>query len=363
VTKPLLHLWSLGIEEQYYIIWPMLVYLAWRRHISFLILVGTITAISFATNVHLLHTDLVQTFFSPLTRFWELLMGSLLAYLTLHKISLRDIALHRLGMALGKSDTLLKSTGAWLCHAQPILGALLIGIAVLLVTKESAFPGWWALLPTMGAYLIISAGQHSWLNRTVLSNRVVVWIGLISYPLYLWHWPILSFLRITHGNNEVPLIYRFGAVITAIFLAWLTFMFLERSIRGRKNNIHTALILMATIMFVGVLGFVVHQNDGYPKRIPKEYLVNRDQLVWDASFNSDESCSKKFPDGQYCKISNIQVPPNVVLLGDSHANQFYLGLEKYYSNSGRNLINLGRGGALHSMELMDHFTPQLIFNA
>ena len=206
-TKPLLHLWSLGIEEQFYIVWPPLLYLALKRRFNFLILAVTIVAISFSVNVGIRLSDRIQDFYSPLTRFWELMMGGILAYLTLQEISIWDKATQMIRAALGKADTAPNPTPdrALLRNAQSVLGALLIGVAVLLVTKERLFPGWWALLPTVGAYLIISAGQHAWLNRTVLSHRLVVWFGLISYPLYLWHWPLLSFAmnhRVWHSLSK-----------------------------------------------------------------------------------------------------------------------------------------------------------------
>ena len=98
----------------------------------------------------------------------------------------------------------------------------MIAVAVFLMNKSMVFPGWWALLPCCGTFLVVSAGPNAWLNRRVLSNRLLVGIGLISYPLYLWHWSLLSFARIT--ESEPPsAVLRIGLVIVSFALAWLTY--------------------------------------------------------------------------------------------------------------------------------------------
>ena len=119
--------------------------------------------------------------------------------------------------------------------ASALTGILLLTLAVLFITQEKRFPGWWALLPAIGTYLILSAGPYAWFNRTVLSNRVLVWFGLISYPLYLWHWPLLSFIRIAGG--QTPLLeIRIGAVLLSVILAWLTYILVEKPIRSGKHG-------------------------------------------------------------------------------------------------------------------------------
>ncbi|MDO9392637.1 MAG: acyltransferase, partial [Methylotenera sp.] len=196
-TKPLLHLWSLGIEEQFYIVWPLLLWLAWKKRFNLLTITILVAVISFALNISKVHSDAVAAFYSPQTRFWELLVGSVLAYMTMHRRSLSPKFKHKLDMWLGQIiyAQAPEANGKTLHNVQSLLGAFLILAGLLIITKERHFPGWWAVVPTLGALLIISAGVHSWFNRVVLSNRVLVWFGLISFPLYLWHWPLLSFVR------------------------------------------------------------------------------------------------------------------------------------------------------------------------
>lgn len=150
-SRPLLHLWSLGIEEQFYIVWPLLMVLAWKQRMNLLTMTICIVLISFALNIGLSNTDTVAAFYSPATRFWELLAGSGLAYLALNKqswlTSFRD-----------RYSTLGSFTGAGL-----------IAVGFFAIDRTSSFPGWWAVLPTAGTVLLISAGAQAWLNRAVLA--------------------------------------------------------------------------------------------------------------------------------------------------------------------------------------------------
>ena len=173
--KPLLHLWSLGIEEQYYIIWPILVGFIWKRSHNFLWVVLPILTTSFLLNVYGVHYRPTATFYLPVTRLWELMLGSLLAYLVLHRIRIFHASI---------SDNAISWVG---------LGLLLVGL--FFIDSDKDFPGWWALLPTVGAFLLIYAGKHAWFNANILSNRMMIFIGLISYPLYLWHWPLLAYAK------------------------------------------------------------------------------------------------------------------------------------------------------------------------
>jgi peptidoglycan/LPS O-acetylase OafA/YrhL len=159
---------------------------------------------------------------------------------------------HILPKLAHSNDISLRLIDGRLRSFQSVLGAILLLIGVLVVTRKAQFPGWWALLPTLGAMLIISAGTQAWLNRIILSNRVLVWFGLISYPLYLWHWPLLSFARIIEGempSREV----RIAAVVISIALAWLTYKLIEIPVRfGRRSGVKivTLLLLMVLVGFV-----------------------------------------------------------------------------------------------------------------
>jgi len=167
--KPLLHLWSLGVEEQFYLIWPLFIYLAIRYRWKTLAAILAVLASSFVLNVWGTSFRPIATFFLPLTRFWELIVGSALAYVTFAAGSVS---------AQPTRTTNVATFGRWSRNAGAVLGSALIVIAVFHLNRDSAFPGWWALLPTVAAALVIWAGPDAWLNRTMLASRPLVFVAL-----------------------------------------------------------------------------------------------------------------------------------------------------------------------------------------
>jgi hypothetical protein len=138
---------------------------------------------------------------------------------------------------------------------------------VFYITREKAFPGWLAVLPTAGTLLIISAGSQAWLNRVILSNGVLVWFGLISFPLYLWHWPLLSFVHIV--ESEIPSFQlRLVAVLISIILAWLTYRLIEKPIRfGGYDKSKLSITLLVLMVVVGYIGYNSYKRDGLAFRL------------------------------------------------------------------------------------------------
>ena len=202
-TKPLLHIWSLGIEEQFYIIWPLLLFLTWKRKAATLTLLLLLLIASFTFNVRSIHVDPAADFYSPLTRFWELMVGALLAYLSLHWHGLPEI-FRKLPRPALQMIGAVSAPGSIASNVVAVAGLVLIVAAVLTIDETKGFPGWWALLPVVGACLLIASGPLTWINNKLLATRGLVAIGLISYPLYLWHWPLLSFIRIVDGRAPSP---------------------------------------------------------------------------------------------------------------------------------------------------------------
>lgn len=231
-SKPLLHLWSLGIEEQFYIVWPLVLGLLWRGKRGPFVATLAIAAVSFGINAAIVGTNAVAAFYLPFSRFWELMIGGILAHAAVRKF------------------TFLESHS----NAQSAAGLLLIGAGVAVLNKESVFPGYGALLPTLGTFLVISAGPNAWLNKYVLGNRLLVAVGLISYPLYLWHWPVLVFLRLVNGQLLTPT-GRGLAILAAVVLAFLTYRIVERPLR-RAPGKTVPLLLGLAMASIGVFGLM-----------------------------------------------------------------------------------------------------------
>ena len=173
-TKPLLHLWSLGIEEQFYLIWPLLLWIAWKQRLNLLTITIILVIVSFILNINKVDGDPITAFYSPQSRFWELLAGSILAYITLYNQNLFATTRQKFDIAIDVwigpilYAQVPEKNGGTRRNLQSLLGATLIIIGIIVITKEKPFPGWWALLPTIGTVLIISAGSQAWLNRAVL---------------------------------------------------------------------------------------------------------------------------------------------------------------------------------------------------
>jgi len=310
-TKPLLHLWSLGIEEQFYIIWPLLLWVAWKKRFNLLLLTVVISAISFVMNVVLVQKHTVASFYSPQTRFWELLVGSILAYISTYK-------------QIVTCKLILQNS-----NCQSLCGALLIGIGFVFITKERSFPGWWALLPTVGAALIISAGSQAWLNRAVLSNRLLVWIGLISFPLYLWHWPLLSFAHIVQGEVPAPKT-RVAVVLTSILFAWLTYKFIEKPARFGKHIKWITTSLVVAMVTLGLVGYYCYKMNGLDSRFPNDLrtIARTVDFNWGQYVRSG-TCHLQEEDLLLHDISCFEITrPLIALWGDSHASSLYPGLKK-----------------------------------
>jgi len=249
--KPLLHLWSLGVEEQFYIVWPVLLWFLWRNRIPIAWSLAAISIASFVASLILTKEAPSAAFYSPMSRAWELGAGSLLA------------CLHR----QARTETIrTRFAQAWLTAA-PVLGLALIAATIFTLTRADSFPGWWAAAPVAGACLVILGDPDSFVNRRVLASRPMVWIGLISYPLYLWHWVLLSFARIDAGGEPSPEL-RLGLVLLSVVLAALTYYAVERPIRFGGVQRWKISGLAAALFGLAVLGGVTFQSGGFTNRFP-----------------------------------------------------------------------------------------------
>jgi peptidoglycan/LPS O-acetylase OafA/YrhL len=255
-AKPLLHLWSLGIEEQFYLLWPALLYLTWRARLSPLALVVILFAASFLLNVVQVRTDEVSTFYSPLTRLWELLLGGALAHLVLRRSTPPTHARW--------TDRLWIADSPALRNVSAAIGLLCIAVPVFVFSADTSFPGWRAGFPTAGALLLIASGPNAFIHRHLLSARPLVWIGLISYPLYLWHWPLLSFASLAGGTPAASV--RVMLIAASVAAAWLTFTLIERPVRFVWTGAAPIIAVCVLMTVAGVAGYTAFAAEGFHDR-------------------------------------------------------------------------------------------------
>jgi peptidoglycan/LPS O-acetylase OafA/YrhL len=302
--NPLLHLWSLGIEEQFYIFWPptLLLIVASKRRRFWM---AAIAAVSFGVSLMIYFGYKEWSFYSPVARAWELLAGGLVAN---HFIERPPS--ERQGYP--QRDNLVGATGL----------AAIVAAAVGL-GKDSLFPGAYALLPVGGAVLMILA-PNSAVNRLLLANRPMVWIGLISYPLYLWHWPLLSYLSIL--RNGVPNFVEIWAVVVAAFaLSWLTFRFVEIPLRRRPNAVPR---LSFGLLAIGLAGLVTAAGAGFAFRFPAE-IRDIAQIAPQGNSGFLDTCFLEAPGARldaHCIEPGDK--PLLFLWGDSTAAALFPGVKK-----------------------------------
>lgn len=312
--NPLLHTWSLAVEEQFYIVFPLLLY-GLRRvaRLTLLITLGVLGLLSFALSVHLVKTNQIAAFYLAPSRAWELLIGSLLV--------LRVVPPLR---------------RAWLREAVAALGLLLIVASILKFYAAMPFPGVRALMPCLGAACLIHAGEGGSSRVTrLLSLKPVVFVGLISYSLYLWHWPIIVFARLwwIAPMGALGTVLILGASVAAGTLSW---RFVERPFRDRSlldaplRLRGAALAAMAgTLAVAGVLLL----SDGLARLFPPEvdrlagFLHYDDRPIYrrGTCFLDSHVDSLANYDPSVC-MARTPGRPAVLLIGDSHGAHLWHGL-------------------------------------
>ena len=345
--SPVQHFWSLAVEEQFYLVWPLLFMLwAWsarRRRLGPKLLAGglaVLLVVSLAHSVVYTSQDPAAAYFLPTTRAWELAVGGLVAVVLAH----RDLS------------PAARAPLVW-------AGLAAIGVSALAYDDATAFPGWTALLPVLGSAAVIAAGH----TRTPLNSAPAQFFGDISYSLYLWHWPLIVFTLTWTGSASLGLLEMIAVAAAAVLLAWSTKVWVEDPVRERGliPGIRSAgVVAVAGIVAVSAVGFAslarvqqfssapfdprVHVgpaalSDGsasngaelYPPLVEAEEDVP--ELYDDQCQGEREDIDPRTDD---CVYGDPDGDRTVVVVGDSHAAQWMPALDKVGNERGWRVVSL-----------------------
>jgi len=362
ITKPLLHLWSLGIEEQFYLLFPGLLYLSRKFKLRAVFVIGVLLALSFFYNYFVLYKQgqAAADFYSPLARFGELMIGAALAAAKRSGAVFQPKLRNKVDQALAtiSFEKPVKHKGGVCSTFISTFGLILISIAIFIFRERPVYPGHWALIPTLGTALVILAGPQGWFNRRLLSAKWLVAIGLISYPLYLWHWPLLSSLYIINGGMPNRLI-RIIALAVSLVLAALTYKLVELPLRfgPQARGLKTGLLAASMVIMAG-LGLYVKIGHGLPERPHIHHYERVAELLklpdYAPGARSEECLAYAKDVPGYCIFKDAGSDYTVAVIGDSHAYVAYSGLAELNSTLGYNTVLLGTGGLLPFLGVADN---------
>lgn len=332
--KPFMHFWSLGVEEQYYIFYPLLCYLLWKVNTKhFLIGLICLLFVSLGLCLYDTYNEPVRAFYSLHSRFWELLIGGILAYVELQWPNY-------------KNRIRWENNSDWFNNILSCIGFILIIYSIIFFSEGEYFPGWRALFPTVGSVLIIAAGSEAFLNRFIFSNKIIVFVGLISYPLYLWHWPLICIVKNNLAGNQPTGLLMVCLIISSFVLAYLTYALVERKMRSRKATWQMVLCLVVVLAVV-TLGVKTAVRKS--QTIQNMLYAGLPEVVQETlkdlprSEERDSVCENKFGEGHSVCRATVE-RPHILVFGDSHNHIMWKYM--YTQKSLPPLYIVGTGGSI-----------------
>ncbi len=318
---PLLHTWSLAIEEQYYFFFPILLIILYKVSTKAIFWGMSILFIGSLLSSHIGATlKPSATYYLLPTRLWELLIGSVIA------LMLRYNSLNVMHYPITRQNVL------------SLLGFILIALSLFVIDENTPFPSLWALLPTLGAGLIILFANDGTLINQLLRQKLFVGIGLISYSAYLWHQPIYVFLRHQNLLQNTPLVTTAG-FIASLILAYISWKFIEAPFRNKKQTSRqfvfiTCFIISLVILLVGWVGV---SNGGFKGRFKLHPALTAE--TFSLARNDNGSCfysvdtDRSLPigdAGHHCTLGANNAQLKGILFGDSYAGMY----EPFWNNIG-----------------------------
>ena len=321
ISKPLLHLWSLGIEEQFYILWPLALLAINSKSLSIQKTLIWVIVFSFLSNIFLLFFNPIADFYSPISRFWELLFGAAIAWMHIQRSS-------------------SKWPSAKISNWLSVVASTFLVFGLFAINRDSLFPGFWALIPVIAAVLYIISGPNAFINRRVLSCQFLVGIGLISYPLYLWHWILLSFMQLIEENAWAVFELRLGVLLLSAILASITYFVIEKPLR---HGAHLRLKVYLLILGMGamiLLALSVILSQGFPMRSMGKLNIQHSGDIGYVEFDRylEDNFYPCLPDSirqgssdagnqsKRCFQSKQGEAPQIAIIGDSHAEALFIGI-------------------------------------
>jgi len=323
LLKPFLHTWSLSVEEQYYILFPIILLITFkyfRKYLIHILILGFAISLGLADWTSRNYPS--ASFYFLHTRIWELLAGSILAYL--------EIKLGRHGH---------RSKNQKLISILPFIGLTLIGYSILFFNDRMFHPSFYTLSPIIGVCLIIWFSNKNEIITKILSTKLFVGVGLISYSLYLWHYPIFAFDRIiefTKGSLFNKLLLGLIILITSIF----SYFFIERPARNKKNKLKFIISLISiSISILVIVNINIVQKDVYKDKYSQVLISSIDVVQrWNQlNKNNIECINNKKPCNFFDKKNK-----KIILFGDSHIGSLSFDFFKKLENKNYNLITIIR---------------------
>ena len=310
---PLLHTWSLGVEEQFYVLFPILLLVLHRLGLRLARALPVLLVVTFALGAYFSFTRPFGAFYLLPARAWELLLGGTLGVGAVPRLK-------------GRGNELLG-----------LVGLLSVIGSIFLIDAHQPFPGFVALFPCLGAAALIHSGSEATWAARALSLRPLVFVGWISYSLYLWHWPIFSFARMIAADVHLGWLMASAGMALSFLLATLSWYYVERPFRDSRAwpaaaiagfSVAGALVLVAA-------GLTVHSLHGVPARLSPAVLTTQS-----AAFDLDplrEPCRRYADRGRAreCRFGPSGVEPSYVVIGDSHAAALRPAVEEGMAGTGR----------------------------
>ena len=312
LLKPFLHTWSLAVEEQFYLVFPILAIVAFkyfRKHFLTILVGLSFLSLQFAELMDVRNADL--NFYLPFSRFWELAVGSILAYRELYY---------------------KPSNKGFASQSLPMIGLYLISYSILFFDGKTPHPSFHTLIPIIGVALIIGFASKDELVGKVLGSKPFVWVGLISYSAYLWHFPIFAFSRM--GSSEPTNYDKLEWIIVTLVLSVTSYWLIEKPFRRTLSKSNFAIVLIASIFSLSIFSLYVIKSDGVATLSRLGFNINLIGTVTRPSefFDDGYSCDKdvlKLKGLDWCELGQSKAKKiDVVVLGDSHSMSSTVTLNK-----------------------------------